>query len=339
MGGASKTLVVVNALIFIAAVATLMSPRIRRFSYTAFITAAVSIALSFPQYFVSIRGFGLQHLIVPLLQIITFGVGCTMGWRDFLGVWKMPKSVAIGVVCHYAIMPLVALLITELFRFPPEIAAGVILVGCCPSGLASNVIAYMAKANLALSITITAISTLLAPLFTPLLMKVLAGQFVHVSVGAMAVDILKIIIGPVIAGAAFHKLFGRRAAFVLRVMPLISMLGVALIIVVISAQGREALLRVGAALIAAMFLHMTAGFLLGYAGGRLLGLAEADCRTISIEVGMQNGGLASGIAVSMGKIATVGLAAAVNGPVMNTTFSLLGTWWSHRPPGSESNNS
>jgi BASS family bile acid:Na+ symporter len=133
-----------------------------KFAYTVCILAAVTLSMSFPEYFIRIGGWELKKLIVPLLQIITFGVGCTMSWKDLLGVIKMPKAVLIGTVCHYVFMPLVGFTIAKAFGFPPEIAAGVVLVGCSPSGLASNVIAFISGANLALSVTITAVSTLLS---------------------------------------------------------------------------------------------------------------------------------------------------------------------------------
>jgi BASS family bile acid:Na+ symporter len=253
-----------------------------------------------------------------------------MSWRDLTGVLKMPKQVILGVVCHYLIMPFVALTIARLFRFPPEIGAGVVLVGCCPSGLASNVIAFLARANVPLSVTITAVSTLLAPICTPVLMFALGRQFTHVAVGAMFLDVLYTVVGPVGLGILFHHFVGNRSSALMKVMPGLSMAGVVLIIVVITASGQHSLIQVGVALVAAMFLHMTMGFTLGYLVARLCRLPEQDCRTISIEVGMQNGGLASGIAVQMGKIATVGLAPAVNGPIMNVTFSLLGTWWGRK---------
>jgi BASS family bile acid:Na+ symporter len=323
--------VMIALVLLLITVGMLCFPAIRKYCYTVMIVAAVAISLTYPHYFVVIGGFQLKRLIVPLLQIITFGVGCTMSWRDLSGVLKMPKAVFVGTLCHYLIMPLVGFGIAKLFRFPPEVAAGIVLVGCSPSGLASNVIAFLAKANLALSVTITATSTLLAPIMTPLLMKLLAGQFVHIDAGAMFVDILKIVILPIVGGVLFNHSFRSKAALVMKIMPLVSMGGVALITVVITAAGRDELLHVGIALVAAMFLHMTAGFTLGYFGARLCGLTEKDCRTVSIEVGMQNGGLASGIAAQMGKIATVGLAPAINGPVMNTTFSLLGMWWGNKP--------
>lgn len=308
---------------------------LKSFSYTLMILAAVTISLTFPQYFISAGNFQFKKLIVPLLQIITFGVGCTMSLHDLSGVLKMPRAVFVGVLCHYTIMPFVGFTIAKVFAFPPEIAAGVVLVGCMPSGLASNVIAFIAKANLALSVTITAVSTLLAPLMTPLLMKFLGGQFVPVSFMAMLWDILQLVIIPIFIGTLVNHFFHKKALWIDKVMPKISMAGIACIIIVITAAGRDNLLHVGIALVFAMFLHMTVGLMLGYWGGRLFGLSKLNCRTIAIEVGMQNGGLASGIAVQMGKIATVGLAPAVNGPIMNTTFSLIATWWGSKPVDNE----
>lgn len=327
----------VDAALLLLACASLLHRISRQFSYTAFIVVAVAIALTFPKYFLVVDGFELKRLILPLLQVITFGVGCTMNLQEFSGAWKSPRGILIGVVSHYCIMPLMALMIAKSFHFSPEIAAGMVLVGCCPSGLASNVIAFIARADLALSITITTVSTLLSPFLTPLLMRALAGQMVHVNTSAMMLDILKIVIGPIAIGLLVNKLAHQRAKPLLRAMPLLSMLGIAVIIMIISAQGRDELLHVGFALVAAVFLQMALGLSLGYCGARLLGLSERECRTVSIEVGMQNSGLASGIAVQMGKVATLGLAAAINGPVMNTTFSLLGMWWAGKPVGESKN--
>lgn len=317
------------------ALAFLQIESLKKFAYTIVILAAVTIAMTFPQHFVSIGDFPLKKIIVPLLQLITFGVGCTMSLHDLSGVLKMPRAVFVGILCHYTIMPLVGFTIARLFNFPSEIAAGVVLVGCMPSGLASNVIAFIAKANLALSVTITAVSTLLAPLMTPLLMKLLGGQFVPVNFMDMLWDILKLVIIPIFIGVFVNQFFHKNALWIDRIMPRISMAGIACIIIIITAAGRDNMLQVGMTLVLAMFLHMTVGLLLGYWGGRLLGLSKLNSRTIAIEVGMQNGGLASGIAAQMGKIATIGLAPAVNGPIMNTTFSLIATWWGSRPVAEE----
>jgi BASS family bile acid:Na+ symporter len=306
---------------------------LRGFSFTVIILAVVSLAMYYPEYFLTVGGFKLSLLIVPLLQVIMFGMGTELSLKDFAQVLRMPRGVIVGVICHYTIMPLIGFLVASLFHFPPEIAAGIILVGCCPSGLASNVMSYLAKANLALSVSVTTVSTLLAPLLTPLMMRLLAGRFVDVHPAAMLWDIVKIVIVPVVAGLLFHYLVRGKFKGLDKIMPVISMGGIALIIVVITAAGRESLLKVGALLVLATLMHNVAGYFLGYWAGRLMKFSERDCRTISLEVGMQNAGLASGLALTMGKLATVGLAPAVFGPLMNTTGSSLASWWHNRDPG------
>jgi quinoprotein glucose dehydrogenase len=310
-------------------------PLLKGFSFTVAIFAAVSLALYYPTYFTQVGGFKLSRLILPLLQIIMFGMGTELSLQDFRNTIRMPRGILIGVVCHYTIMPLVSFTLAGLFHFPSEITAGIILVGCCPSGLASNVMSYLARANLALSVSVTAISTLLAPLLTPLLMRLLAGRYIDINLGAMIWDITQIVIIPIAAGLGFHYLVRGRFTWLDKIMPLVSMAGIALIIVVITAAGRDSLLRVGLLLIVATLLQNFAGYTLGYWFARWLGLKERDRRTIALEVGMQNAGLASGLALAMGKLATVGLAPAVFGPMMNITGSALATWWHRRLPAAE----
>jgi BASS family bile acid:Na+ symporter len=264
-----------------------------------------------------------------------FGMGTSMSVNDFIGVAKMPKGVMVGILCQLTIMPLVGFALAIFTNFPPEIAAGVILIGCSPSGLASNVMSYLAKANLALSITITAVATLLAPLSTPLLMKLLAGTFIEINILDMMWSIVKMVIIPIGAGLLFNKLLSGKAKWLDEAMPVVSMLGIAFIIVIITAAGRDSLLEIGAILIAVVLIHNLLGYNLGYWAARLFRMDERDCRTIAIEVGMQNGGLASGIAKEMGKIATIGLAPAVFGPLMNITGSILASYWHRKPPKSE----
>lgn len=307
------------------------SVRLKGFSYTVVIFAAVTTALYYPQYFITVNGFKLSTLITPLLQLIMFGMGTSMGLKDFAGVIKMPRGVFVGVGSHFIIMPLLGFALAKLSGFPPEIAAGIILVGCSPNGMASNVMSYLAKANLALSITITAVSTMLAPIFTPLLMKLLGGAFIKIDVLSMMWDIVKIVIIPIGAGILFNKYLLKRALWLEKLMPLVSMFGIALIIVIITAAGRSSLLNIGFMLILLMLIHNLSGYTLGYWAGRLFRMPERDCRTMAIEVGMQNAGLASGLAKGLGKIATVGLAPAVFGPLMNITGSLLANYW-HRKP-------
>ena len=299
----------------------------RSYLYTLSIIVAATLAMIFPGPFTEISGFPLKNLIVPLLMIIMFGMGTTMGVKDFEGVIKSPRSVIIGLLCQFTIMPVVGYTLATSFDFPPEVAAGVILVGSSPSGLASNVMSYIAKANVALSLTITAVATLLAPFITPALMKWLAGEFVEVDFLKMMVDILKMIILPIGLGLGVNYIFRKQSAWLNRYMPLVSMVGIALIICIITAAGRESLLTIGLALVACTLIHNLLGYSLGYGMARLLRLPEQDCRTIALEVGLQNGGLASGLALQMGKVATVGLAPALFGPIMNITGSLLAGFW------------
>lgn len=365
-------------------------------SYTLCIFAAVTAAMFRPEHFISMGGFELKTLIMPLLQVIMFGMGSQMSLDDFTRVIRMPKGVIIGVSAHYLIMPLVGFGIANLFNFPLEIKAGIILIGCVPSGLASNVMSYIARANLALAVTIGAISTLLSPLLTPLLMKRLAGQYIEVKFWAMMLDILNLIILPLLAGFVFNLFSNNRPCrrstitqltiylFVVlltnlvslkarnidgaqffensakslcwfyllpmlggvalrhflrdnrpllgRILSIISMAAIAIIITIITATGRDSLLKVGPLLMMTSTLHNLAGYLLGYSVAWVFGMGESDRRTVAFEVGMQNGGLASGLALNMGKIATVGLAPAIFGPLMNVTGSALASWWRNRPP-------
>lgn len=306
-------------------------PLLKGYSYPMIIFAAVSLAMYFPQYFITIGDFDLKHLITPLLQIIMFGMGTSLSWHDFARVIKMPKGVVVGVACQFTIMPFVGWMIASVFAFPVEIAAGVILIGSCPSGLASNVMSYLAKANLALSVTLTAVATLLAPLLTPFFMELLAGEFIETNYLQMMWDITKVVILPIGAGLIFHHFFQSKFKVLESVMPLISMAGIAVILVIIIARGRDNLIDVGLLLVLAVFIHNMLGYLLGYWASRLLGLNEQDCRTVALEVGMQNGGLATSIAAdTLGKPGTIGLAPAIFGSMMNITGSTLALWWRSR---------
>lgn len=300
--------------------------------FTILVFAGVSLALYYPDYFTYIGDFKLTILIIPLIQIIMFGMGTSMSIGDFGAIFKSPKGVLIGVSAQLGIMPLMGYALAKLSGFPPEIAAGIVLIGCSPSGVASNVMAYLAKANLALSITITAIATLLAPFVTPVLMEILAGEFIEIDVLKMMWSIVKMIILPIGAGLLFNKLMGSRIKTLNRAMPFVSMLSIGLIIVVITAAGRDSLLDIGGILMLIVLVHNVFGYLLGYWYAKLFKLSEQDARTIALEVGMQNGGLASGIANSLGKIATMGLAPAVFGPLMNITGSVLASYWQKKVP-------
>lgn len=302
----------------------------RRYAFTFAVLLAVILSLAFPAPFTRWGNFELKILILPILMVIMFGMGTQMGLKDFYGVLKMPKGVLIGILCQFTIMPIIGFSLASLSGLPPEIAAGLILVGCSPSGLASNVMTFIAGGNLALSLTLTMVATLLAPVLTPLLMQFLAGQFVPIEFWAMLWSITKITIIPVVAGLAFNHFFHGRFRWLDRAMPLVSMAGIALVITIITAAGRDALLSIGFLLIGLVLVHNVLGYLLGYWAARLGGLDRASSRTVALEVGMQNSGLASGIALEMGRVATMGLAPAVFGPLMNTSGSILATHWRER---------
>lgn len=368
-----------------------LSEKLRKFAYTTWIFAAVTISMTYPHFFKQIGSFNLEKMIIPLLQIIMFGMGSQLSIRNFADVIRMPKGVLVGIICQFSIMPVIGFTIAKTFGFPPEIAAGIILVGSSPSGLASNVMSFIARANLALSVTLTAVATLMAPLVTPALMKLLAGQFVPVDFWGMMLDIINIVILPIVAGLIFNaigygssglrniliqafsyilviglkniigyytqdisleqslitlvkdiawfsllpvtgallfKYLARgRKEWLDRAMALLSMLGIGIIITIITAAGRDSLMTIGLVLILACLIHNLSGYFLGYWFCKLIRMDEQSCRTIALEVGMQNGGLASGIALEMGKVTTVGLAPAVFGPMMNITGSSLATWW------------
>lgn len=322
---------VIAALACLALFAAL-SPRLAGFSFTLSVFAVVAAALLFPQIFRVWGGFELKRLITPLIQIIMFGMGTTLSLGDFARVLRVPRSVTIGMVLQFGVMPLTGFALASLFGFKPEVAAGIILVGAAPGGVASNVMTYLAKGDVALSVTMTACSTMMSPLLTPAAMKLLAGRYVPIPFGEMMVSILYMIILPIVAGLIVNRVFRGSRRWLERALPIVSMAGICLIIAVITSLSRNELLSVGPALFAAVVLHNGIGYLLGYWGARILGENEITARTISIEVGLQNAGMASGLAISVLKSSDAGLAPAIFGPWMNTSGSILASWWQARPP-------
>jgi len=367
------------------------------FAFPAWVLTFVTAAMVWPRAFDTWMGIDLKNLMVPLVQVIMFGMGTKLSAGDFVRVFVVPKPVMIGLFLHYTVMPLSGYALARLFGFPPEIAAGLVLVGSVSSGTASNVIAYLAGGNVALAVTITACSTLVSPFLTPLLMQVLAGRMVTIDFLKMMLEILNMVIVPVAAGLAANRvLYGGRpwsnragplgwlaggcalaaAAMALapaaglgawatlrggavvgsaliglvalaklalsvlarrpntwmdRALPLVSMAAICLIVAIIMARSRDKLLVVGGALILAAMLHNAIGYLLGYWLARALHLDETTCRTIAIEVGMQNGGMATGLAMSVLKSADAALAPAIFGSWMNISGSMLAGWWRRRP--------
>jgi BASS family bile acid:Na+ symporter len=324
------------AFFVLMAIGVKVNATLGRFSYTLLIFASTVAALYYPAFFTTWGDFKLSVLLIPLIQVIMFGMGTSMGVKDFVGVVKNPRGVLIGVVSHFIIMPGVGYLLAKVSGLPVEIAAGIVLIGCSPNGMASNVISYLAKANLALSITITAVSTLLSPFVTPLLMGWLAGAFVKIEVTKMMWEIVKMVILPIGAGLIFNAIFKKQQKIIDVIMPVISMAGIVIIITIIVAAGNKNLLTIGPLLLLLVLVHNLCGYTFGYWSGKLFRMNERDCRTMAIEVGMQNGGLATGIAQSMGKMATVGLAPAIFSPLMNITGSILASYWHAKPLDAES---
>ncbi|WP_340105979.1 bile acid:sodium symporter family protein [Rhodohalobacter sp. 8-1] len=302
----------------------------KSFAFSIWIFASVSLAMFYPDLITNVGGFNTAVLIVPLIQLIMFGMGTQLSVKDFAGVMKKPRGVLIGMLCQFTIMPLVGISLALSFGFSAEIAAGVVLIGSSPGGVASNVMAFIAEADLALSISLTAVATMVSPIMTPLLMELLAGQFVPIDAVAMMISILNMIIAPIVLGLLFNHFLHGKAKWLDDIMPFVSMVGIAVIITIITAAGRDSLVSIGLFLVMAAIIHNALGYLFGYWGGRLFKMDEKSCRTIALEVGMQNGGMASGLAAEMGKIATVGLAPAVFGPWMNISGSTLANWWRRR---------
>jgi BASS family bile acid:Na+ symporter len=313
-------------------------PRFSGYQYTAWIITAVVAGMLYPAAFTHWGPIDLRNktLVLIVVQLVMFGMGTQMRLRDFTGLGSTGKGVLVGLACHFSVMPLMGFLLTKVFHFEPEIAAGVILIGSCSSGLASNVMVYIARANLTLSVAVTAMATLAAPFFTPLLMKLLAGTYIHVRFGDMMVEIVKIVLVPIGAALLFDYLSGHSrlvkvVAFLRRVMPYVSMAGIVYFTTVTTAAGRDNLLHVGLLLFLASVIHNAAGYFFGYWFSRLFRLDKNAARTVAFEVGLQNGGMASGLAGSMGKLGTVGLAAAVFSPWMNISGSILANYWRNRP--------
>ena len=377
-------------------------PLLENYQYTAWIITAVVAGMIYPSAFLNWGSFDLRNkwLILLVVQLVMFGMGIQMALKDFTGLASTGKGVLVGLLCQFSIMPTVGFLLTKVFHFEPEVAAGVVLIGACSSGLASNVMTYIARGNLPLSVTVTAIATLIAPIMTPFMMRVFAGTLIEVKFINMMMEIIKIVIVPigaallhdylktaspkgwnivrtiavvsalwlvslpfgmwdflssklaenvlqsveilsffavaVLVGLGYH-LLSKKITKLDAFMPYVSMFGIVYFTTVTTAAGRDNLLNVGLILFLAAVIHNSAGYFLGYWLSRAFGLNKTSARTIAFEVGLQNGGMASGLAGSMGKLGTVGLAAAVFSPWMNISGSILANYWRKKSLREEEN--
>lgn len=253
---------------------------------------AAIVALLWPDMLAHVK----PTVINPLLGVIMFGMGLTLSWQDFHVVFSRPRDIVIGCATQFTVMPLLAFLLSRLFRLDDALTIGVVLVGCCPGGTASNVITYLAKGDLALSVGMTGVSTLLAPVMTPLLVLLLTDKSVDVNVAAMFLSILWVVILPIVAGLVVKRLWPKTTEQAVAYLPALSSITIAAIVAIIIAASAHRLLSGGLIIVAVVMLHNIGGLTIGYLVGRLLHLDSPKRRAVSIEVGMQNSGLASSLA-------------------------------------------
>ena len=282
------------------------------------------LAFVSPEAFLEIRGY-----IPYLLGIVMFGMGITLTFNDFSEVVKHPKSVIVGVVGQFVIMPAIAFALAKLFALPTDLAIGVILVGACPGGTSSNVMTYLAKGNTALSVACTTISTLLAPLLTPIIFYVLASQWIDIDASAMFASVLKMVLFPILLGLVIRALLKKQMAQISQTMPLVSVIAIVLILAAVVAGSKDKIIDSGLLIFGVVVLHNCLGYLVGFIAAKALRLNNYDSKAIAIEVGMQNSGLGAALATAhFNPIAAVPSAVFsfwhnVSGPILANYFSTL----------------
>ncbi|MBN6493663.1 bile acid:sodium symporter family protein [Acinetobacter pittii] len=300
-------------------------------TFALWVIVFAALALWQPELFVWLKAY-----IPWILGIIMLGMGMTMTVDDFKGVLQSPKAVLIGVVAQFVVMPGLAFILCKLFNLPPEIAVGVILVGCCPGGTASNVITYMAKGNVALSVACTSVSTLLAPVLTPAIFYLLASQWLKIDAASMFISISQVVLLPIVIGLILRTWLKRQVESYIQVMPLVSVIAIVAIVAAIIGGSKAAILQSGLLILVVVILHNGLGYLLGFTAARFFKLPYADSKAIAVEVGMQNSGL--GVA-----LAAVHFAASPITAVPSAIFSLwhnisgpaLATYWASRKDRNE----
>lgn len=262
-------------------------------TFAIWVLVAAGLAIWIPEYFTWIGGY-----ITILLGIVMFGMGMTLKLDDFKLILQHPKGVIIGIVSQFVIMPLLAFALAKVFNLTPEVAVGVILVGCCPGGTSSNVMTFLAKGNTALSVTITSCTTLLAPFVTPALIYLLASEWLPVSFMAMFMSVIKVVLIPIILGIIAQFLFKPLVAKSVDILPTVSVVAIVMIVAAVVSGSRDKILETGLIIFAIVILHNGLGYLLGYLVAKLFKLKYDDQKAISIEVGMQNSGLGAQLAMA-----------------------------------------
>lgn len=274
--------------------------------------------------------------IALILGVIMFGMGVTMTVDDFKGVFKQPRAVLITTVAQYTIMPLLAYALCIVFKLPAEIAVGVILVGCCPGGTSSNVMTYLARGNTALSVSATAVSTILSPILTPAVFFLLASEWIDIDAGSMFKSILQIVLVPIILGLIVRSILGRKAESYGEVMPIVSVIGIVLIVAFVVGASKDRIIESGLIIFAVVVLHNGLGYLLGFLAGKLFKLDYADQKAVSIEVGMQNSGLGVALAgVHFAASPVTAVPSAIFSFWHNISGPLLATYWAGKADKAE----
>ena len=292
--------------------------------FAVLVILAAVVAFLYPPAFLIFGGY-----ITILLGVVMFGMGLTLKPVDFKLVFTKPIPVIIGICAQYTIMPLVAFSLAYLLRLPPELAAGLVLLGSVPGGTASNVMVYLARGNVALSVAMTSLSTMMAPIMTPLLIYLLAGQWLPVDPVAMFMSIIQVIIIPIILGFLIQKFFPVAVEKGVTVVPLISVAAILIIVAAVTAANAGNVVAAGFLVFIAVFLHNGFGLLLGYLVALMMGLGENERRAISIEIGMQNSGL--GVALATAHFSPLAALPSVWGAIWhNISGPILATYWANK---------
>lgn len=321
-------------IVLIAAIVIAVHPKSRTYGFASWVVAAVLGGLIYPKLYLDYLPTDYSTFLNYLLQIAMFGMGATLTVEDFQRILKMPKAVFVGAVLQFSVMPFLGWSLSKALSLPPELTLGMILLGASPGGISSNVITYLAKGNVALSVTMTAVSTLLAPVMTPLMVYVYARETIEVDYVKMFFSIINTVVVPVALGLIANmamkrlKIDPKRAE---RFLALVSMVAICGICGLIAAKSQSQIVQVGLVLLVGVTLHNLLGYLLGYWGSRFAGLNICDSRTVAIEVGLQNGGMAANLAVDVLKNASAAIAPALFAPVMNVSGSILASIWAQSP--------
>lgn len=266
-----------------------------------------------------------------LLGIIMFGMGITLTVGDFKEVVRKPIAVIIGVIAQFVVMPSLAYLLAVIFKLPPDIAVGVILVGSCPGGTSSNVMTYLARGNTALSVACTSVSTLLAPILTPAIFYILASQWLDISASAMFISVLKMVLFPIVLGLIVRSLFKKQVTQAIQVLPLVSIFAIIMIVTAVVSASQGRIIESGLLIIGIVVLHNGLGYLIGYWVGKLFKLSYEDNKAIAIEVGMQNSGLGAALAaIHFSASPLTAVPSAIFSVWHNISGSLLASYWSNK---------